>query len=448
MKLKKFTFTLFLIFVLNILSQENKIEIENNNIENIQAQEAPIEILIGILPSIEEDYFEAFSTNIKKCLEGTFQVKTTLKKLNQPKDKKAIKSLFNKGFDWVVFVGASKDKKQVEVRIYDPIEALMIVGKKFNLNKSKKFLSYKISDFIWNELLGEPNCFCSRIAFIKRKKNIIGKNYSEIWSADFDGSNQRKIISDSNIYVGLSWYNNPNTPCLLGSELTKFNTKLICFNSKKLKRTLLNAAGTCIGISLCPKKKQAIYCRSGDIWHYEHDLKTKRFIHKKIISNDGKNTTPTLLKSGDIIFCSNSKSLFTKDAINKKNKLNSGPKIYYYNNKNKEIELITTEGYCESPSYSEANNQIAYSKRVNKEMQLFIYDINTKKHKQITFNSGSKIDCRWSPCGQYIVFCHKTNTKSSISIININLNKQWSITLNNEECVYPAWSSNFIKDVF
>ena len=37
-------------------------------------------------------------------------------------------------------------------------------------------------------------------------------------------------------------------------------------------------------------------------------------------------------------------------------------------------------------------------------MQLFLYDDRTKDHRQITFTKGSKDECSWSPCGNYIVY--------------------------------------------
>lgn len=426
---------------IGMANHNSDISLNLNSQDNIQ--EAPIRIFIGILPSLEHDLIDV--RLVKSCLERTGQLIAEIQSIKKPKSKKDVKSLFEKGFDWVIFINKSSSLNIVELRIYDPIEACMISGKKISLNYSKQFLSYKFADYIWQEVMDEPSSFTSKIAFIKRKKGLTNKNCSELWISDFDGSNMCKFKDDSNIYVGLRWYKSSNRFCLLGSEITKFNVKLVSFGLNKIKKVLLDMSGTSVGVSLCSSNKKAVYCRSGDIWSYRKDFVSNKYLHKRLIHNDGKNTTPSLLKNGDIIFCSNSKELFSKSRKKGSNCI-SGPKIYYFNNDSGKVDLITPEGYCESPAYSEVNNKIAYSKSVNGDMQLFIYDINDKRHQQITFSLGSKVDCDWSPCGKYLVFCHKTKLESRIKIIHIELKKEWCLTSGAQEYVYPTWSSNFCHE--
>ncbi|GAG24868.1 unnamed protein product, partial [marine sediment metagenome] len=247
-------------------------------------------------------------------------------------------------------------------------------------------------------------------------------------------SHEQVVIPKLGSYVSLYWHDDIAHPCLFCSEFTKYNVRFASTNLKGRRSTVLNLKGTCVGISVSHDNNKAVYCRSGTIWLYTYNPKTKQGIHKVLISNEGKNFSPTLLPAGDVLFCSDAPSL-------KKGKTDSrGPKIYRYNAKDRSSTLLTKEGYCVGPSYCVQNGKLAFSKRINGVMQLFVYDTKLNKETQLTFDPGNKIDCSWSPCGRYIVFCYQRERTSRVVVIHVAMKHRTYITSAHEFCTCPAWS--------
>lgn len=235
-------------------------------------------------------------------------------------------------------------------------------------------------------------------------------------------------------YVGLYWHHDTSNPCLFCSEFTRFNVRLISANFQGRKKIVLNVPGTCVGISVAHDNNQAVYCRSGSLWRYQYNEQEQKGEHRVLIKNEGKNFTPTMLENGDIIFCSDSRK-FKKDFPKAR-----GPQICYYHAADGRTELLTQEGYCVGPSYCPRTKKVAYSKKVNGWMQLFVCDIKKRESKQITFDASNKIDCCFSPCGNYIVFCQQQGPSSRIALIHVAMKKKTYVTGALEFCTCPSWS--------
>lgn len=420
----------------------NKLLDKTENTENIEPKIEQLSLLIGILPNSSESLKNAVKI-IKNCLQRTSQFDVIIKVLDQPRKKTDIQELFDEGFTWVIFLKENDSSNNndsintLEWRIYDPIDAIMIKGKKVAKNNNVlKEWAYTIADQLWLELMQMPNCFASKIAYIKRKKDSKGKPCSIICLCDYDGSHYYELLNNSGIYVNTYWHTSSTVPRLFCSEFTRYNVRLISLSMQKHKKVVLNVDGTCVGISLAKKSNQAVYCRSGDIWHYGYNTRYKKGVHTRIIKNKGKNTNPILLENNDVIFCSDDPNMQHRKYAH------NGPKICYYHKNTKKTEILTPLGYCVSPAYCAYTNKLVYSKKTKGLMQLFIYDMATQKHEQLTYNTGNKVDACWSSCGSYIVFCYNMSSEvgSRIAILHVATGKIWFITNKGDDCCYPSWS--------
>lgn len=410
----------------------NLISSNNLSIKVDEATREPVKLFIGITNIDKKEY-----TTLVKILEKSFkwsdQFNVVLKKL--PKlNKNLLEILFERGYHFVLLINVDKNSGKIKCRFYDLSDSSKVAEKSFNHSFSINDV-YKFADSLWIKLFQEQNSFSSQIAFI-RKLNNEAKN-SVICICDYDGSNL-KAISDPGNYVGLYCGNLTFKNQLFCSEFTRDRVQLISINEMGSKKKILfNLSGTIVGISLL-NQNEAIYCRSGDIWKFYYDSEKKKAIHTKLIGNDGKNFYPILLKNGDIIFCSDSKKLWND--LTKRSKKYPGPYICYYK-KDSDNYQIFCHGYCLSPSYSQKNNQIVYSKSINGVFQLVIYDLKNNKNQQITFDHANKFDPVWSPCGNYIAFCYQHKNKSQIAVENILTRKRHYITSETNWCSNPAWLS-------
>lgn len=390
--------------------------------------------LLVTMPESDE-HLTSIAQTIKIALERSGQFAVTLASSQALKNKQDINSLFHQGYALIAFLNHADNNQAIEWRLYDATQIHMVKGKKtYKKGIIERGWAYAVADEIWPELTQQPSCFSSKIAYVKNTYDTKGKKKATIYLTDFDGSHAKELIATNSAYVGLYWHNNIQQPRLLCSRFTCFNAQIITVTMQGSTKTVLDREGTCVGISLHNDTNQAVYCRSGEIWRYNYNPKTKKGLHTCLVKNKGKNTSPTLLSSGDIIFCSDDKKIKAGYAKAK------GPQICLYHADTKNIELLTQEGYCVAPAYCSSNNCIAYSKKVQNTMQLYTYNLKTKKHTQLTTDAGDKTDCTWSPCGTYLAFCYALGKSQAIAIMHVILKDKWVITPADAVCSYPAWS--------
>jgi Tol biopolymer transport system component len=130
---------------------------------------------------------------------------------------------------------------------------------------------------------------------------------------------------------------------------------------------------------------------------------------------------PTLLTNGDVIYC-------------------AGGKIKQWCAQEGKSKALTEQGYCTGPAYHEETQQVVFSQKVGKRMQLFVLHVRSGKSQQLTFDDGDKIDPSWSPCGTYIVYCLKKDKTSEIVVFNTVTKRHERITASGDYCSCPSWS--------
>jgi Tol biopolymer transport system component len=399
-------------------------------------------VLISVMPREDSDLY-TIAKELARALSSSKQFGVDVNSVDQIKQQEDIVDTAHKKYSMVVFLNQSSDKQAIEWRLYDASDARMVKGKKvYKRGTLERGWAYQLADDIWPAMTHQPSSFLSKIAYVKRKKDQFSRSVSAICIADFDGSHEEEIARTPSTLVGLHWNNNIEYPQLCLSEFTRFNVRLISFDLQGHKKTLLDTPGTCVGISFSKDNSQAIYCKSGEIWHYRFDPVRKKSVHELVIKNDGKNTSPLLLESGDIIFCSDSAQLLREvDEPVRKKRI---PKIFYYHAHNKKIDILTKDGYCVAPTYCAQNNKIAYSKQINGVMQLCVYNLNTQKHEQITQDAGNKTDSAWSACGTYIIYCYQQGKINRIGRLHVSLKQNKFVTAATDFCISPATSPLFV----
>lgn len=375
---------------------------------------------------------------LQNCLEKSSQCIVNVSECADITKKQDIINLFKQGYTIALFVNNGPSEHVLEWRIYDAIEATMIKGRRVIKQRATvRDWAYALADDVWPLLTQQQSSFSTKIAYVKRMPGQWGKNSSMLCICDNDGSYEQILSKIPGIYVGLYWHNDTAQPRLFCSEFTKTNVRLIAVTLDQKKGVILDTPGTCVGISLSPDRTSAVYCKSGDIWYYQFNEHTKKSVHTCIIKNDGKNSSPTLLANGDIVFCSDAYSL------RKAHTQARGPQVCYYHKNTGVTELITRDGYCVGPAYTPVTDRIIYSKRHANTMQLFLYSRVTGKHTQLTFDKGNKVDCSWSPCGNYSVFCLQDSNTSRIACIQVDTRERFFITDKASICTCPAWSPRY-----
>ena len=344
--------------------------------------------------------------------------------------KKILKELGQEGFPLVIFLQEIPNRSVLEWRMYDPLHAVMQKGKRMPLEQvNVAKTAHTLADTLWLVLTGQEGIFSTTIAYcleMVKDKHIssdiyVGKPYNDT---------DAQLLVKGGKLLAPRWNKNSQHPLLLYSEITPSNIRLMSSTMDKKRRLVSNFDGLNMLPFFSSDGKKVAYCASykgtSQIYCTSLDMQNKKRITQRLTHNAGNNTSPTLRDNGDIIFCSDFET--------------KAPQLYYLHGSDGALERLSQSGYCACPNFSEKNGKIAYCKLVDATMQLFLYDLKTKQHKQLTFNKGNKDECCWSPCGNYLAFSVDENASSRIALLNLITQEQVFLTNAQQRCTYPSWS--------
>lgn len=364
---------------------------------------------------------------LKQCLEWEqrFEVSTAIIK-TVPSKKSEVTYLFDEGFDAALFIEFTAATRPIEWRLYDTKPGEMVCGRRCATSGYVKDAACAIAARIIRELMAQDVPFMTKIAFIERDR---ARRRSLLCLTGFDGGASEVLLFSRRILVAPSWGKDSKNPLILLSEFTPSNVRFVGIDMAGNKYTVMDEDGTSVGLSYSPVSDDVVYCRSGLIWLYHFDKAINRGEHRVIIREGELCAAPTLLSSGNVIYCSQGK-------------------IREWHSTTGQSVTLVGEGYSVAPSYSAVQNKILYSSRASGVMQLFVYDMATGQKTQITFDKGDKVDPTWSPCGNYAAFCWQSRRESRIAIINLIKKEYQFITPKERSCAFPSWSPAFEGLVF
>lgn len=419
-------FLLFQGFSFAIVAHQPVVHVDTTN-----RADGAMKLFVGIIGKEKNSQAsKECMSHLKRCLEHGGKFSVSLKRMQSaPSKKSSIQKLFKNQYDCALFITFDGGNKPVEWRLYDTLLGTMIKGKRQqHMGTDMRNTAYTIATVVLHELTAEHPPFLTKIAYRKRDNK---KKCCFLCITDFDGTHEEVILSSRRIIVAPEW--NVHDSSIFFSEFTPSNVRLMACDLQGRKRVVLDLDGTTVGISYAPWSDEVVYCRSGALWRYSYDAQQKKGIHRLVIKENFPCANPILTKSGDIIYCCRGK-------------------IKLYQTKTGKKTILTPEGYAVGPAYCSLTERLVYSKRIGRTMQLFVYDMKSNIHRQITRESSSlkskdyrsdKTDACWSPCGTYCAFCWGRDGTSRIALINVLTGDYQFITDAHELCSYPSWSPNY-----
>jgi TolB protein len=398
---------------------------------NLEKQnQEKMKLLIGLINPHE--HLTQITTVLKEdltCAQQTLNgFNVTIQTFEKAPSKRALKKLAQEGFALVVFLQEVHNNNALEWRIYDSLQATMQKGKRMTITSDFETDAHRVADALWLMLTGQEGIFSTRIAYCaQRVKN--NHMSSDIYiKAPY--SNKAHCLVKGGKLLAPRWNKDRDNSLLLYSEVTPSNIRLMSINRRGKRRIVSNFDGVTMLPSFSADGQKVVCCASykgtSQIYCTSYDLQKKQKITQRITHNSGNNTSPLMLSNGDIIFCSDFET--------------KTPQIYQWHSRDDTLERITQSGYCACPHFSEKKQKMVYCKLIDSTMQLFLYDVPTKQHKQLTFSKGNKDECCWSPCGNYVAYSLEEGSSSRIAIFNIMSQEQSFLTSDNERCSYPSWS--------
>jgi tol-pal system beta propeller repeat protein TolB len=371
---------------------------------------------------------------IKKDLTFTDQFEPTIEHCDADISKKDlrtyIKQLARSGMPLAICI-SMHTKQSIDCHLYDTIDCKAIHAKRYvDHDTNISHWAHRIADGVRTKLTGRERIFSSTIAYCKDTKDTHGKTVRKIYTADYDGSNEKLVRAPADLTIGLRLH--PHNPELFYSEYTSTSVQLksesLVHKKNAASRTKLSPFddGISMLISFAQNGMDYAFCASRGSGKCQIYI-NKDGVLKRCTKNNGNNDCPGFIDSEHVCFCSNFQT--------------GQPQIYIGNLATGHLQRITHGGYCTSPRYCAHTNQIAYHKKIDGTMQIMLYDCPTKTHTQVTHDAGNKHEVCLSPDGSYLLYSHETRKNNSrLAMHNLMTHSTKYVTHSADSCLYPDWA--------
>lgn len=412
----------------SIISQSSP---ESVHIEVKAQQRGALPILmVPMDQSHDTTKFNELCEYLKKDLSFTHQCAVTMQYLANSPTKTDFESFKKQGHELILFVQFF-EPNIIEWRLYDSTGPIMLKGKRLTLTGTIiRGWAHALADEIWPALTGTPGFFSTKLAYCKDIKDKHARSIKHICIADYDGSHEQVLVNTHTLNIAPRWNIDTNCPLLFYSEHTNSNVRLMMSSMDKKRHVVVNFDGLTMLPAFSSDGKRVAFCASRgdgacDLYCFDPNGL------KRLTAHQGNNIAPFFAHNDNLLyFCSDR---------------DGAPHIYAYDMTTKNTEAIVDSGYCVSPTYCETTKCLGYAKMVQGTMQLFTYDTITKQHRQLTFDSGNKEECSWSPCGNYLLFSQEKHLKSRIALLNIHTGDKLFLTSAKDSCCYPTWSPRYAQ---
>jgi len=303
---------------------------------------------------------------------------------------------------------------------------------------------HKLADALYNAFFGKEGIASTRILYSYYLPSSSGKEsnwISEIWECDWDGENSRQITNDGNYCIS-PVYVPPSKGETLSDSFLYVSYKL--GQPKVYKANLGGGRGSRVleirGNQLLPSiasdlSKIAFICDAGG--RADLFMQAKKEGETGVEKPSQLFSFPRSTQASPTFSPDGTQIAFVSDK-------DGSPKIYTISakttKKRQEAKLLTKkirEATC--PTWSSDGRKLAYSAKVGRVRQIWIYDIDTGEETQLTTGPGNKENPAWAPDSLHIVFNSVDGESSELYIINTNQPEAIKISKGLGKKHYPSW---------
>ena len=338
------------------------------------------------------------------------------------------------GADAVIFgtVQQQGGKSVVQVRLINVRSRQTVFAKEYYNASNPRAYAHTIADEIHQQQRGLRGVARTKLAFVsdRNRESLSGtvekREVKEIYIADYDGANQRRITVSRQLNLNPSW--SPDARALAYTTYRPNPDIVVSFIYQGLLQNPTKGVGTNYLPVYSPDGTRIAFmsARDGNPEIYVINVDGSNL--RRLTNHPAGDGTPTWSPNGNQI-------AFVSDRT-------GTPQIYLMGADGSGVRRLTTnESWADRPTWSPAPfNEIAYSARTGPAFDIKVYDIASGQTKQITFGEGSNEGPAYSPNGRHLAFTSTRSGGTQVFIIGRdgkNL-KQITRTGNNQT---PAWSN-------
>jgi len=316
----------------------------------------------------------------------------------------------------------------VYVYVYDIYTKKQLYANKISVHNSGiRRISHRLSDRIYNVLLGQKGSFDTRLTYITvTNDEKMGRVY-QLEIADADGHNAQVVVKSPHPILSPAW--SPDQKKIAYVSFKNGRSEVfIKYPFMRVKSIKLpRFDGIASAPSWHPNGQGLVLTisREGNKDLYFYNLESKKLIRltkdvaidtEANFSPDGKSIAFTSNRSGQV-------QIYIKDLTNGK------------------IKRATFEGsYNAKPVFSPDGKSLALVHRVGKDYRVALLDIKTR---DLTVLTQNKLDESpyFSPNGGMIIFATNSDNKGVLSVISLHNNQIVELAQKGAEVREPNWSN-------
>jgi TolB protein len=339
------------------------------------------------------------------------------------------------GADAVVFgsVQRSGNNLTVQVRLLNIRSRQSVFAKEYT-GANARLISHTVSDEIHQQQRALRGVARTKLAFSSDRDReriagpIANRDVKEIYMADYDGANARRITTNRQLNITPAWSPDARTVAYTSYRRGYPDIFLaLIYQGIQQEPTTRGTQNYLPVFSPDGTRIAFVSSRAGadaEIYVMNRDGSNLR----RITNNPGIDVTPTWSPTGTQI-------AFTSDRA-------GTPQIYIVGADGLNLRrLTTTESYADRPTWSPAPyNEIAFAARSGPGYDIKIYDLASGQTRQITFGEGTNESPAYSPNGRHLAF--SSTRAGRVQVFTIGRDGRGLKQVTREGNNYtPAWSN-------
>jgi TolB protein len=316
------------------------------------------------------------------------------------------------GADGLVIGTVQKTDKgvRVEVRLFNVRSQQHVFGKEYvGSIANPRLYAHTAADEIHQNQRALRGVARTKLTFSSDRDGervtgtVESRNVKEVYIADYDGANQRRVTVNRSLNVFPVW-GAEGRAIIYTSYRRGFPDLFVSYIYQAKLEEPTKGRGHNWLAAWSPDGTRIAFTSNRDGNPELYVMNRDGSGVRRLTNHPGIDSTPTWSPTGTHI-------AFTSDR-------GGTPQIYVVGTEGLDLRRLTSESYCDRPTWSPAPyNEIAYSSRSGPGFDIRILDLATGERRTLTFGEGSNESPSYAPNGRHVVFSTTRWGRSQIAVI-------------------------------
>jgi TolB protein len=318
-------------------------------------------------------------------------------------------------------LAAADGRYEVRFRLYDVQKQAQLSGFTYLISAAQyRATAHRISDVIYEKLLGEPGVFSTRIAYVVKS----GKRF-ELQVADADGGNPQTALASREPIISPVWSPDGTSLAYVSFEAKKPVVYVHSLTTGQ-RHVVANFKGSNSAPAWSPDGSKLVVVLTKDGGSQMFTVNTNGSGVRRLTSSGGIDTEPRYAPDGHAIY-------FTSDR-------GGSPQIYRISASGGDAQRITFEGgYNVTPRPSPDGKTLAFISRNNGRFQLAVLDLASHQVQVLT-DSDKDESPSFAPNGRMILYASEIGGRGVLAAVSLDGRVKQKLSIQAADVREPAWS--------